>query len=33
MKYILTRRLMPELPQYDQDNLKSYGDEEEEPAL
>lgn len=24
---------MPELPQYDQDNLKSYGDEEEEPAL
>ncbi|KAF4025918.1 hypothetical protein G4228_018096 [Cervus hanglu yarkandensis] len=28
-----TGKLMPELPQYDQDNLKSYGDEEEEPAL
>ncbi|MBZ3885715.1 E3 ubiquitin-protein ligase listerin [Sciurus carolinensis] len=29
----VTGKLMPELPQYDQDNLKSYGDEEEEPAL
>ncbi|EHB03083.1 RING finger protein 160 [Heterocephalus glaber] len=29
----VTGKLMPELPQYDQDNLKSYGDEEEEPGL
>ncbi|KAJ8793203.1 hypothetical protein J1605_000198 [Eschrichtius robustus] len=29
----VTGKLMPEFPQYDQDNLKSYGDEEEEPAL
>ncbi|XP_047420433.1 E3 ubiquitin-protein ligase listerin [Sciurus carolinensis] len=31
--YHMLFKLMPELPQYDQDNLKSYGDEEEEPAL
>ncbi|XP_023562333.1 E3 ubiquitin-protein ligase listerin [Octodon degus] len=31
--YHMLYKLMPELPQYDQDNLKSYGDEEEEPAL
>ncbi|XP_078214551.1 E3 ubiquitin-protein ligase listerin isoform X4 [Callithrix jacchus] len=31
--YRMLYKLMPELPQYDQDNLKSYGDEEEEPAL
>lgn len=31
--YQMLYKLMPELPQYDQDNLKSYGDEEEEPAL
>ncbi|XP_066226500.1 E3 ubiquitin-protein ligase listerin isoform X1 [Saccopteryx leptura] len=31
--YYMLYKLMPELPQYDQDNLKSYGDEEEEPAL
>lgn len=31
--YQMLHKLMPELPQYDQDNLKSYGDEEEEPAL
>ncbi|MEJ1283029.1 listerin E3 ubiquitin protein ligase 1 [Cricetulus griseus] len=31
--YHMLYKLMPELPQYDQDNLKSYGDEEEDPAL
>ncbi|XP_007173869.2 E3 ubiquitin-protein ligase listerin isoform X1 [Balaenoptera acutorostrata] len=31
--YHMLYKLMPEFPQYDQDNLKSYGDEEEEPAL
>lgn len=31
--YHMLYKLMPELPQYDQVNLKSYGDEEEEPAL
>ncbi|XP_036098492.1 E3 ubiquitin-protein ligase listerin isoform X3 [Molossus molossus] len=31
--YHMLYKLMPELPQYDQDNLKSDGDEEEEPAL
>ncbi|XP_051006332.1 E3 ubiquitin-protein ligase listerin [Acomys russatus] len=31
--YHMLYKLMPELPQYDQGNLKSYGDEEEEPAL
>ncbi|XP_031521545.1 E3 ubiquitin-protein ligase listerin isoform X4 [Papio anubis] len=31
--YHMLYKLMPELPQYDQDNLKTYGDEEEEPAL
>ncbi|XP_037380951.1 E3 ubiquitin-protein ligase listerin [Talpa occidentalis] len=31
--YHMLYKLMPELPQYDHDNLKSYGDEEEEPAL
>lgn len=31
--HALLFRLMAELPQHDQDNLKSYGDEEEEPAL
>ncbi|KAL1788946.1 E3 ubiquitin-protein ligase listerin [Sigmodon hispidus] len=31
--YHMLYKLMPEFPKYDQDNLKSYGDEEEEPAL
>ncbi|EDM10639.1 rCG58802 [Rattus norvegicus] len=31
--YHMLYKLMAELPQHDQDNLKSYGDEEEEPAL
>ncbi|XP_031220180.1 E3 ubiquitin-protein ligase listerin [Mastomys coucha] len=31
--YHMLYKLMPELPQHDQDNLRSYGDEEEEPAL
>lgn len=31
--YHMLCKLMPELPQHDQDNLRSYGDEEEEPAL
>ncbi|XP_040836624.1 E3 ubiquitin-protein ligase listerin isoform X1 [Ochotona curzoniae] len=31
--YHMLYKLMPELPKYDQDNLKSYGDDEEEPAL
>ncbi|XP_036885574.1 E3 ubiquitin-protein ligase listerin isoform X3 [Sturnira hondurensis] len=31
--YHMLYKLMPELPQYDQDNLKSEGEEEEEPAL
>ncbi|KAL6040565.1 hypothetical protein STEG23_019299, partial [Scotinomys teguina] len=30
--YHMLYKLMPEFPKYDQDNLKSYGDEEEEPA-
>ncbi|OBS72005.1 hypothetical protein A6R68_13417 [Neotoma lepida] len=31
--YHMLYKLMPEFPKYDQDNLKLYGDEEEEPAL
>uniref|UniRef100_A0A8C6MV41 E3 ubiquitin-protein ligase listerin n=1 Tax=Mus spicilegus TaxID=10103 RepID=A0A8C6MV41_MUSSI len=31
--YHMLCKLMPELPQHDQDNLRSYGDEEEEAAL
>lgn len=31
--YHLLYKVMPELPQYDNEDLKSYGDEEEEPSL
>ncbi|XP_030060139.1 E3 ubiquitin-protein ligase listerin [Microcaecilia unicolor] len=31
--YHILNKLMPELPKFDAENLKSYGDEEEEPVL